>query len=205
MLSLHEISTRSFVKNYKVMTKQILFLFFTSFLFSGCYSVKKSVEKAQPYSSEINWPNDYKPANSDFYIHNKMQINADPKVIWELLIKAEDWPNWYEGMRDVEILNTEDNEIKANSKLKFSTMDQLFEGTIREFEPYSRLAWETRNEKLMAYHAWLIIPNEKGCLLITDEVQKGKLAKLQKIFLPNKLRKLHDIWLTEFKTKSENQ
>jgi hypothetical protein len=49
----------------------------------------------------------------------------------------------------------------------------------------------------------LIIPNENGCLLITDEVQKGTLAKLQKIFLPNKLRKLHDVWLGEFKAKSE--
>ncbi len=84
-------------------------------------------------------------------------------------------------------------------------MGQLFEGAIREFVPYSRLAWETRNEKIMAYHAWLIIPNEEGFLLITDEVQKGKLARLQKTFLPNKLRKLHDIWLTGFKTKSENQ
>jgi uncharacterized protein YndB with AHSA1/START domain len=185
------------------MAKQILFLSLTSFFLMGCYSVKKSVETAQPYSSQIRWPDDYQPADADFYIHNKIQINADPEVVWDLLIKAEDWPNWYEGMSEVEI--SKSREIEANSKLKFSTMGQRFEGSIREFEPFSRLAWETQNKNLGAYHAWLLIPNENGCLLITDEVQKGKLAKLQKLFLPNKLQNLHDTWLGEFKSKSEKK
>ena len=175
-----------------------------SFLFAGCYSVKKAVVEAQPYSRQINWPEDYKPADADFYIHSKIQIDAAPELVWGLLIDAENWPNWYEGMSNVEVLNAENKQIHMDCQLTFSTMGRDFDGTVREFEPYARLAWETKNEKLGAYHAWLIVPNEHGCLLITDEVQKGKLAKLQKVFLPNKLRKLHDTWLAGFKEKSEN-
>lgn len=56
-----------------------------------------------------------------------------------------------------------------------------------------------------AIHTWLIIPNENGCTVITDETQKGTLAKLQKVFLPNKLQNLHEKWLKGFKEKAENQ
>ncbi len=187
------------------MAKSTLVLIMTSFLFTSCYSVKKSVETAQPYSSKINWPDDYLPSDADFYVHNKIQINEKPQVVWNLLIRAEQWPNWYSGMKDVELLSSESETLLDSINFKFSTMGQNFQGTIREFIPNQRLAWETKNKKLGAYHAWLIIPNENGCLLITDEVQKGKLAKLQKVFLPNKLRKLHDVWLREFKLLSESE
>ena len=173
-------------------------------LLSGCYSTKKTVKKAQPYSSQINWPEEYQPADADFYVHNKLQINATPEQIWELLIQAENWPDWYEGMTNVQVLDSKGGMIMENGNLKFSTMGQDFEAVIREFEPYSRLGWETINKDLRAYHAWLIIPNENGCMVITDEVQIGKLAKLQKVFLPNKLRKLHDQWLAGFDENSKN-
>lgn len=187
------------------MARQILFLFFTSLLVMGCYSIRKSVEKAQPYSAQFKWPADFDPGDADFYIFNKIQIDAKPELVWQLLIHAEDWPSWYEGMREVKVIDSKTRTIEWGSCLQFSTMGQVFEGRIREFEPFARLAWETKNKNLKAYHAWLLIPNEDGCLLITDEVQKGKLAKLQKIFLPNKLKNLHDDWLTGFKTRSEKK
>lgn len=186
------------------MIKQMISPFLVCVLFTGCYSVKRSVQNAQPYSSEIRWPSDYQPGDADFYIHSKIHIDAKPAVVWNLLIKAEEWPNWYKGMKNVEILNSESDVIKDSTLLKFSTMGRSFQGEIREFVVNERLAWETVNDNLNAYHAWLILPTENGCLLITDEVQKGKLAKLQKALLPNKLRKLHDVWLAEFKRKSES-
>ena len=187
------------------MAKSILLLMMTSFLFTGCYSVKKSIVTALPYSSKINWPDDYLPTDADFYVHNKIQINAKPEVVWNLLIQAEQWPDWYSGMKNVELLSSESESLENSINFKFSTMGQNFQGVIREFIPHQRLAWETKNKKLGAYHAWLIIQSANGCLLITDEVQKGKLAKLQKVFLPNKLRKLHDVWLKEFKRLSESE
>lgn len=192
-----------FVEN-SIMTRRVLIIIIGTLLITGCYSTKRSIEKSQPYGSQIHWPKDYRPEDADFYIHNQLQINAPAEAVWDLLLRAEDWPNWYEGMSNVKILRSENAKIQPGNQLQFSTMKRDFTGTVREFEPPYRLAWETKNDKLKAYHAWLIIPNEDGCLLITDEVQKGKLAKLQKVFLPNKLRKLHDIWLTGFKETLEN-
>ena len=53
------------------------------------------------------------------------------------------------------------------------------------------------------YHAWLILPTETGCKVITDESQNGWLTFFEKTFQPKKLKKLHDVWLTELKKKAE--
>ena len=169
----------------------------------GCYSLKKSVDNGKPYNDQIDWPPDYELDKTVFYIHNRIDINASPQTVWNILIQAEAWPDWYQGIREVKVLNDSDSTIKPDSKLTFNTMNRDFNGIIKEFKPYERLAWETIHEKLNAYHAWLIIPNENGCSVITDESQYGKLAKLQIIFVPNKLRKLHDKWLEELKKKAE--
>lgn len=52
-------------------------------------------------------------------------------------------------------------------------------------------------------HAWVIIPTENGYKVVTDESQNGQLARLQKIFLPNKLRKQTDNWIRLLKKGAE--
>ena len=71
--------------------------------------------------------------------------------------------------------------------------------------PASRLSWESRKKSIKGYHAWLILPTENGCKLITQESQYGWLTFFEKLFQPNKLRKLHDVWLAEIKNKAELQ
>ncbi len=179
----------------------ILFIFFTS-----CYSVKKSVERSKPNSEKINWPENYTPEEAGFFVHNEIDINAEPQAVWDLLIAAESWPEWYEGMKNVKVNTNVAGVLKDGSVLSFETMGQYFETvTIKEFEPPYRLSWEAVRKDIKGYHAWLIIPTDEGCKVITSETQHGLKASLQKLFLPNKLRKLHDVWLAELKNKAENE
>ena len=185
------------------MARTIVYLIVISVSLSSCYSLKKSIEAGKPYNETINWPKGYNLSETEFYIHNKIDIDAPPETVWNVLIRAEDWPGWYKGMEYTEIIGSEDGVLSLDSKMKFKTMNRDFEATIIEYELFKRLTWESINPKLNALHAWLIIPTARGCLVITDESQYGKLAKLQTIFVPNKLRKLHDVWLTELKIKAE--
>jgi hypothetical protein len=173
-------------------------------LLSGCTSVTERVQQAQPYSAQITWPKKYAPMHAVFYVHNKIEINAPPQKIWDLLIQAETWPQWYEGAFNVDVVNNESGVLEANSIFKWKTMGLDFTSTIKEFKPPFRLSWESNKYLINGYHAWLLIPTEKGTLLITDESQHGLLAYLQSIFLPNKLRNFHDIWLAEIKKKAED-
>lgn len=172
-------------------------------LFSSCYSLKKSIASGKPYNEQINWPEGYGMNETEFYLHNKIEIEASPKIVWEILTNAEDWPNWYKGMKNVNVVDSDAGIIDGKVDMAFNTMNRDFNARVTEYEPYKRLSWETIHPKMMGIHAWLMIPTEKGTLVVTDESQYGKLARLQKVFVPNKLRKLHDVWLEEMKAKAE--
>ncbi len=173
---------------------------------TGCYSVKRSVEKSKPESEQINWPEEYRPSEAGFFVHNTIEIEAEPQVVWDLLINAESWHLWYEGMKNVKVRSNDEGKLDTETVLSFETMGQYFETvTVREFDPPYRLSWESVRNDIQGYHAWMIVPTEAGCKVITSESQHGLKAFLQKAFLPNKLRKLHDVWLEEFKRKAENE
>lgn len=162
---------------------------------------QSTVSSSAPYS--INWPSEYLPEDAKFFVHNEIDIQAAPQKVWELLIQAEIWPDWYEGASEVNIQNSETGILDSGAVFTWKTMGLDFESTILEFEPYTRLGWESNKKSIQGYHAWLIIPTETGCRLITEESQKGWLTFFEKTFQPNKLRKLHDIWLANIKAKAE--
>jgi uncharacterized protein YndB with AHSA1/START domain len=155
-------------------------------------------------SPAIHWPEEYEPSKSNFYVHNEIEINAPPAVVWEILMEAENWPKWYEGATNVSV-STESRLLEGNSSFKWKTMGIKFESVIKELVPNERLSWESKLKKIQGYHAWLIIPTATGCRVITDESQNGWLTFFEQLFQPKKLHRLHDIWLTELKRKAETK
>ena len=120
-------------------------------------------------------------------------------------MEAEKWPEWYEGCSDVNILNTEESTLQAASIFSWKTMGINFESEIKEFAPPYRLSWESWKRRIKGYHAWLVVPTENGCKVITEESQYGWLSRFEKWFIPNKLERMHDIWLAELKRLAETQ
>jgi hypothetical protein len=78
-----------------------------------------------------------------------------------------------------------------------------FDSEVREWEPPTRFAWESRKRVIQGYHAWLIVPTEAGSRVITEESFNGFLAYMQRAFIPNKLHRLHQTFLEELKIKAE--
>jgi len=185
------------MKQQKVICLGLLCLFSVS-----CASRQPLIEKSRSYGDEIRWPENYRPEDASFYVHNAIEINANPQKVWEILVNAEDWPNWYEGASNVKILDGK-SRLELNAAFTWTTMDLDFKSTIREFEPYRRLAWESEKTIIKGWHAWLIIPKGSGCIVVTDEAQRGFLTFFEKIFVPNKLSRLHDVWLAGIKKKAE--
>ncbi|MEM8907640.1 MAG: SRPBCC domain-containing protein, partial [Bacteroidota bacterium] len=155
--------------------------------------------------SRIHWPAEYEPGQSKFYVHNEIEIAASPEVIWEILMDAEAWPDWYKGAKNVELLDTAQTMLSDSATFKWKTMGLKFQSTIQEFVPPYRLSWESRKKSIRGYHAWLIIPQNGTCKVITDESQNGWLTFFEKIFQRKKLHRLHDVWLSTLKTKAEAQ
>ena len=171
---------------------------------SSCYSVTKTVERSYPNSKQINWPDSYAPEESKFFVHNEIFINAPPETVWDVLIKAKEWEDYYEGASDLVLIDNSTGRLNQNSIFTWKTMGLDFTSTIEEFEAPYCLSWASVNKSIQGYHAWLIIPTENGSRLITSEAQHGFMTLPQKLFVPNKLGRLHDTWLEEIKRKSEN-
>jgi len=177
--------------------------------FTGCASVPpvgspgNEFETASLAPDQIRWPQAYTPELAPFTITNSIFISAPPQTVWDQLIHAESWPTWYKGATNVVVEGSTTGTLEAGSTIKWTTMDQNLVTKVVEFEPPYRMGWESRQSSLNAYHAWLLIPADGGTRVVTDESQFGRLAHLQRIFLPSKLRKLHDVWLAELKSRAE--
>jgi hypothetical protein len=178
------------------MTKFIL----TLALFTTTFSViaqKSNLEK-------IIFPSPYGISKSKFYVHNEIEINSKPEVVWGFLIDALKWQSWYKGAKNVLFTSQTDTVLNGNSIFNWETMGLKFQSTIKQFEPNRLLAWESKKKSIQGYHVWLILPTDNGCKVITAESQNGWLTFFEKTFQGKRLQKLHDVWLAELKRKSEN-
>ncbi len=67
---------------------------------------------------------------------------------------------------------------------------------VLEFEPSTRLGWESQGMGVHAYHAWLLTPLPDGRThVLSQQRQRGWLAKLVKKLMPNRVETQHQIWL----------
>jgi hypothetical protein len=170
---------------------------------SSCYSLKKTITSAKPHVDAIEWPAAYKPEEANFFVHNSIEIKAAPSTVWNILIKAEQWPSYYTGAENVKVSDNDTGRLQANSIFTWKTMGLDFISTVREYKPNKSLSWESNKKSIQGYHAWLLIPTDAGTLLVTQEAQHGWLSGMEKVFQPNKLRKLHDVWFLQIKNTAE--
>ena len=174
-------------------------------LLYGLSSLALLAQSPSPPNETIDWPQVYQPSQAKFYVHNEIEIQASPEIVWAILIDALAWPSWYQGAKNLSYAQTKDSSLQANSVFYWRTMGLDFESSIKAFEPHRFLAWESKRKSIQGYHIWLIIPTEQGCKVITDEAQNGWLTFFEKTFQPKKLQRLHDLWLACLKEKAETQ
>jgi hypothetical protein len=185
----------------------VLFTLVGSLLLTGCAtsfprgSAKLATQR--PAAESIRWPEAYDPAKAAFFVHNQIDIHAPPDVVWDIIVHVEDWPNWYAGATDLTVSQGDRGRVTAGSMVRWKTMGLKFDSYVREFEPHTRFAWESRKPVIQGYHAWLLMPIAGGTRVITDESFNGFLAYLQGAFIPKKLHGLHQTFLEELKRKAE--
>jgi hypothetical protein len=163
-----------------------------------------NTKKYNPETNVVIWPEAFHPDNTNFYVYNDIYINAPAEVVWQILIEATEWHEYYEGsQKPVMIEGGSQNVLSDGVTFEFKTMGINFEPTIREFVPNERLAWQIDRRRLKAWHAWVILPMGDGVKLVTAETQNGFLTTMQKWFQPNRLLNFHELWLSLIKERAE--
>ncbi len=153
-------------------------------------------------SLEIHWPDHYQPRNCPVHVRNELDMAAAPKRVWAWLIRADLWPTWYVNSANVKILDGTGPDLQKGTRFRWKTSGVTITSTVLEYVPRERIAWDAHAFGIDAYHAWVLQPSARGCHVVTEETQHGWLARLGKLFMPNRMYKFHQLWLEGLATKA---
>lgn len=142
-----------------------------------------------------HWPAAFDPATARVYAYNELRTGLTPEQLWPALVQATQWPAWYRNAKDV-VIDGGGAELGATSRFSWTTFGLRVASTVREFEPFSRLAWEGAGRGSTGYHRWdLQRTDDGGTLIVTEEVQGGILATLLGPVVKRSIEKQHQHWL----------
>ena len=154
------------------------------------------------HSSSIKWPEEYSQSDVDVHVSNELEMQVSSEMVWAWLIRARLWPTWYSNSADV-VIELAKPDLYPGCRFKWRTFGLNLESKVVEFVPNERLAWTAHGIGINAYHAWLIEKRETGCHVVTEENQKGALARLNNMFRPNNMKKYHQLWLEGLYAKAK--
>ena len=154
-------------------------------------------------SSEIHWPAGHTPADADLFAHNELPIHASCSVVWQHLVHAQTWSEWYPNAHNVKLLNSPDDSLHQHTQFSWDTFGVHIESEVHEFAPNSRIGWFGQGAGMDAYHTFLLLKAPEGCRVVTEEVVRGPGAVEFRKKDPNAMHRGHDLWLSALKQVSE--
>ena len=142
----------------------------------------------------IRWPAPYDPSVSPVHCVNRLAIARPADAVWDRLIKAGDWPDWYANASNV-VIDGGADALSEGSSFTWTTFGVRLKTRVLEFVPGERIAWLAKSPGVVAYHAWLIVPTPDGCDVLTEETQHGILARAARLMFPKRMETWHQRWL----------
>jgi hypothetical protein len=154
-------------------------------------------------SSEIHWPAGHAPADADLFAHNELLIHASCSIVWQHLVQAQSWPEWYPNSHNVKLLNSFDGRLHQDTQFSWDTFGVHIHSHVHEFVLDSRIGWFGEGTDLDAYHTFLLLQAPEGCRVVTEEVVRGPGAVAFQKKDPKAMHRGHDLWLSSLRQISE--
>ncbi len=162
------------------------------------------------HDRDIHWPEGFRPETADLFSHNEATIRASCKDVWEHIVDATRWPQWYPNSKGVSIVG-DGSALTTGSVFHWTTFGLPLESKVNEFVPYSRIGWYGYAPGTMPdaahsfYHTWYLVPADGACRVVTDEVGKGPDAAHLRETDESLMHRGHDLWLATLKWVTENR
>jgi uncharacterized protein YndB with AHSA1/START domain len=158
-------------------------------------------------STDIHWPPGFDPVKADLFSHNELFINASCERVWQHIIEAPKWPQWYPNSKDVRIVSDSNSVLKDGTTFRWTTFGLPLESKIREFVPFTRIGWYgyAPGTEPTFYHTWYLTGRGNGCQVVTDEVGNGPDAANLRQTDEGLMHRGHDLWLATLRWVAENK
>ena len=157
-------------------------------------------------AAEIHLPTGFDPAKADLFSHNELVVNAPCERVWQHIIGATKWPEWYPNSKDVALLNGA-KVLGDGTTWRWTTFGLPLESRVHEYVPYTRLGWYgyAPGAQPTFYHTWFLTPLGADCLVVMDEAGVGKDAAHLRETDESLMHRGHDLWLATLKWVAEGQ
>ncbi|NOX83286.1 MAG: SRPBCC domain-containing protein [Alphaproteobacteria bacterium] len=153
----------------------------------------------------INWPERYRPENCAVHVVNELAMDASPAAVWDCLVQASEWPDWYPNAANVVVRDAPDGRLTYGARFRWKTFGVTINTTVEEFVPHERIAWSANAFGIDVYHAWLITATPQGCHVLTEETQNGFLARIGHMMRPRQMHTFHQIWLENLRDRARQR
>ncbi len=156
-------------------------------------------------SGDIHWPDGFDPAKADLFSHNEIVINSPCERVWQHIIDATKWPEWYPNSKDVRMVDG--TGLAQGSVFRWTTFGLAIESKVNEFVPYTRIGWYgyAPGAAPSFYHTWFLTQTGDACRVVTDEVGMGNDAAHLRETDESLMHRGHDLWLATLKWMSEGR
>jgi hypothetical protein len=137
------------------------------------------------------------PVNS----RRSIDISAPPEVVWEVLTRFADWPQWNPDVKSMSF----DGPVAPGSSFRWKAGPGTIVSTLEEVDPPRYVRWRGRTMTFRAIHEWRLEPRDGGAYVETEESFSGVLARLMRGSLQKTLDRSLEEGLHHLKREAERQ
>ena len=149
---------------------------------------------AQP---RFHWLKQWHSLRRPLHVRNELHIVAPAVTVWNWLVRAEQWWEWYDDAPAVTYVNQAQTDLQVGSVFTWRSVGATLTATVEECVVGQRLAWLVKGPGIRAYHSWRLRETLTGCHVITEQTQAGWRSTLRELFYPQHLLQHHQAWLTQ--------
>jgi hypothetical protein len=129
----------------------------------------------------------------------KIEINADPETVWNILTDIEAWPKWNPDVKEA-ILQ---GELKPGTQFKWKAGPGNIISVLQNIEPPNLIAWTGKTMGINAVDVFKIKPINGKTVVEEEESWEGLISRVMHGRLQKILEKSLKSGLESLKAESE--
>jgi uncharacterized protein YndB with AHSA1/START domain len=103
----------------------------------------------------------------------KIEIDASPETVWDIMTDIEAWPNWNPDVKDA-ILH---GELESGTHFQWKAGPGKITSVLQNVEPPKLIAWTGKTMGINAIHVWKIDLIDGKTVAETEESWEGLLSR----------------------------
>src|SRR6266516_34473 len=99
-------------------------------------------------------------ANEEAPVRSTAEVNIDapPQVVWDVLTRFENWPNWNPDVKSMSF----PGPLAPGTEFRWKAGPGTIVSTLDRIEPPRYISWRGRTLTISAYHEWWLEPETAG-------------------------------------------